>query len=358
MFQTLKNNTLFFILIIPCIAQSAERFEFYTGVRQMAMGGAAIGVVNDETSLLLNPAGLGRLRNSFFTLVDPEIDSAENNARVWEGKILDALEIEKLKELLMDKPGQYYSFKYQMFPSFVFPNFGIGFINKYSYAAQVNSTGDTYLLNYNNDYGPIIGYNFRIWDGRIKFGFNIKAINRTEIHEELPTSNTESYTVSNLGKRGFGIGSDVGLILTAPWILLPSLTIVTRDVGNTSYKLTGFGATTDEKPDVVEQSTHVALTISPILGKSTRSTFTFEYTDILSKDTEEDLTKRYHLGTEFNLSDILFLRAGINQRYWTAGIEFATNFFQFQLATYGEEIGTKSSPKEDRRYVTKFVFRF
>lgn len=48
----------------------------------------------------------------------------------------------------------------------------------------------------------------------------------------------------------------------------------------------------------------------------------------------------------------------MNQRYWTAGLEMALKNYQIQLATYGEEIGTATTHREDRRYVAKFAFRF
>ena len=37
------------------------------------MGGAQVATVNDETSLLVNPAALGKLRDYFITVADPEI---------------------------------------------------------------------------------------------------------------------------------------------------------------------------------------------------------------------------------------------------------------------------------------------
>jgi hypothetical protein len=48
----------------------------------------------------------------------------------------------------------------------------------------------------------------------------------------------------------------------------------------------------------------------------------------------------------------------MNQGYWTAGLELAVYNYQMQFATYGEEIGTKDTTKEDRRYVAKFSWRF
>ena len=59
-----------------------------------------------------------------------------------------------------------------------------------------------------------------------------------------------------------------------------------------------------------------------------------------------------------NFSDAFFFRAGMNQRYWTSGLEFDMLNYQLQAATYGEEIGTATAHKEDRRYTLKFVIRF
>ena len=55
-------------------AHAGQNFEFYRGIRQMGMGGASIAVVNDETALLANPAGLGKLRDYIITVADPEVD--------------------------------------------------------------------------------------------------------------------------------------------------------------------------------------------------------------------------------------------------------------------------------------------
>jgi len=68
--------------------------------------------------------------------------------------------------------------------------------------------------------------------------------------------------------------------------------------------------------------------------------------------------RRIHAGFELNLNYIMYLRGGMNQRYWSAGAEFAMRFLQIQGATYGEEIGTPTAFKEDRRYEGKISFRF
>ena len=66
---------------------------------------------------------------------------------------------------------------------------------------------------------------------------------------------------------------------------------------------------------------------------------------------DEDFGKRLHVGVEFQLPMILSLRAGLNQGYYTLGATVDVWVFQFDFATYGEEVGTYAGQREDRRYV-------
>src|ERR1044072_8189109 len=72
--------TLTLLFVFTRAYGAGEHIEFYKGVRQMAMGGASVGVVNDQTALILNPAALGKLREAYLTLVDPVVDVSTNDA--------------------------------------------------------------------------------------------------------------------------------------------------------------------------------------------------------------------------------------------------------------------------------------
>ena len=50
--------------------------------------------------------------------------------------------------------------------------------------------------------------------------------------------------------------------------------------------------------------------------------------------------------------------AGLNQGYWTAGFGARMAWFQLDLATWGEEVGADSQPKEDRRYILELALDF
>lgn len=335
--------------------------EFYTGVRSLGMGGTYVNTVNDETAILTNPAGLGKLRDYTFTFFDPEISASfEDTDIVNMSNFSEALSVQGLLDKLNLARGRHWFAKGQVFPSFVAPNFGLGLLAKYQSNASVDSTGTTYRLDYVNDWALAMAYNFRLWSGVVKVGVTGRLVNRTEVHQDI-AANSTGLELKNLASEGVGMAGDVGLILTAPVAGLPALGISVRDVGNTSYNLReGMFNATANRPVDTEQSIDVGLSAQPILGNRVRMTITAEYHGVTTKirETEEDFLKRSHAGLEINFADFAFLRAGANQGYWTGGLEFATEAFQLQAASYGEEIGTPTVRKEDRRWVGKFALRF
>ncbi len=345
--------------------QAQELREFYNGVRGLGMGDTSVAVVNDETALALNPAALGKLRDFYGTIFDPELDMGVSALNMRSARAYtQPFTLSDVLPTAVAVPGDYFHARGQIFPSFVAKNFGIGILQKYNIDLVSDPTGTTVNTFYRDDMAILLGYNFRFWDGRVKVGFTGKVISRIEIDEpglsatgplDLPTLGT-----NGIAKEGVGIGGDVGLILTAPWTVLPTLSAVLRDVGNTPYdKSPGTRlSTSSARPASSVQDLDVAIAVFPIHKKNIRSTWTLEYRNVMTASTVADKAKLIHAGAELNFGDVFFLRTGYSQRYVTAGFELASEKFQFQIATYGEEIGTVDVPKEDRRYAFKFSFRF
>ena len=121
-------------------SQALERYEFYNGIRSLGMGGARIAVVNDETAVLVNPAGLGRLRDHFVTIVDPEVSYGTKTRAVVGADVLAIVDPSDMVSKLQDSEGNHAHVKAQVFPSLVFPNFGIGLLSKYEMNAEYDST--------------------------------------------------------------------------------------------------------------------------------------------------------------------------------------------------------------------------
>lgn len=339
-------------------AQQNEVRSWYRGTRMMGMGGAGIAVVDDETALLVNPAGLGRLRDIYGTIIDPEFEGSTNWPSLYNTKAFtNPIDPESIGPTLGAMPNVPFHSKVAVFPSFVVKNFGIGLYGKYLLDAQTDASGANMQTFYQNDLALVMGFNFRLWGGRIKLGVTGKAIDRIEVNKNIPLSGTLGVAAN--GSEGLGIGYDAGLILTAPWAWLPSIAVVGRDIGNMTFTTSPsprISSTT--LPATVTQDYDVGISLSPIHSKRSRSVFTAEYQKVLASQNAIDKTRYYHIGYEYNFADLIYFRLGMNGRYWTSGLEFASEHTQIQFAYFADDIGPDNAPIEDRRWMWKFVFRF
>lgn len=363
--RLLKVSILTFALCsgFAVTASAQEMFSFYSGVRQNAMGNAYTGIVNDETAILTNPAGLGKVRDATFTLFDPEISAGQEAGTVFDSKNYSKAMSFNTQSILTEanNKGSYgpIHIKAQIFPSLVLENFGIGLLYKQEHDSLVDLTGTNYTVRAVNDYALAMAYDFRFWGGIMKIGVGGKYIDRTEIDTVVPVATT-NLDLNNYGAEGTGIAATTGLILTAPVALLPSISATLNDVGGTSFNLSDgmFHKVGARRPKYVPQRLDAGINLQPILGNHVRMTLTAEMHDLTNLSKHQDKIQLIHGGGELNFADFFFLRAGMNGRYYTGGGEFATERFQLQAATYGEEVGTYPEHREDRRYVVKFSLRY
>jgi len=351
------------LLLASARGFAAERYEYYNGIRGLGMGGAGVATVNDETALLVNPAGLGRLRDYFITLVDPEGEVSSQTEQIAGTKVFEMGHPQKALNECVDNPDKRLHTRGQVFPSIVVPNFGLGIFGRSEVNAEVVSATNTFTYDYTNDYALVFGFNLRLFNGMLKLGGTARATNHITIRRTDLDPAATDLSDKTLAKSGFGIGADGGIMMTAPIAWLPTLGAVYRDIGSTKYDLRdNMFLKTDEKPDATLGTVDAALAISPMLGKRVRSVWTVEYRDVMDayKEAEAELpaTRRMHGGLEIGIADSLFLRAGYGQGYWTAGAELAVFNYQFQASSHGEEIGDATTKREDRRYAVKFAFRF
>jgi hypothetical protein len=363
-FMLTTKLTLFFIfsIIDLRVSAAAEIYQAYTGARELAMGGAYVTTVNDETALELNPAGLGRLRGRIFTLLDPELDLGANDQKIFSASTsyLDMFNAKSIMDNSKSSPATHFHLKAQLMPSIVLPNFGFGVHGMRRYDAEADATATNFHLDYTQDVDAVFGLNFKLFDGILKVGASARYIDHAVISKDFVIANTTAISVENSGSEGTGVGVIVGAVFTAPVTYLPSIGFTVHDLGNTNYNI-GSGAFYQvgaSRPPETTQTIDGGIGLFPILGSHTRAAFTAEIHDVATLATETDLFRRAHAGLEINIGDILFVRAGLNQRYYTAGLEFASERLQFQATTYGEEIGTATAPREDRRFLGKFAFRF
>ena len=357
-------------------ALTEERKEFFNEVRGLGMGGAQIGTVNDGSAILINPAALGKLKEPTLVVIDPEISFNKEFLNVINFNLIRSFNFKKIFDKLKKEKGKTFHEKVQMFPSFTFTNFGFGLLAKYELNEEIlverkhesgretvssSSTKDL-LLDYTNDLAFATGFSFRFFDGRIKLGVGLRFINRVEVNEKLD-SNEIDMRLFKLATEGFGIGKDIGAVLTLPWVYVPSLSAVLRDVGDTNYDfLGGIFYDTDKRPIKTPQSLDLGFSFFSIMRERKMLSFSAELRDIFNSKEKgqsyrDDIMRRVHAGMEFNYHDKFFVRLGMNQMYWTLGFEMTRIYYQFQVAIYGEEIGLGKDRRESRRIVGKLSFR-
>jgi hypothetical protein len=255
-------------------------------------------------------------------------------------------------------PNTYLHAEGMTLPAFVTTNFGIGLYGNYQGDAEYFPGTSNFQLHYFNDWGAVVGYCFRLFSGRLKIGLSGKIIDRTYINGNFASTAT-NLSLSTIGQEGIGAGWDGSIMLSAPWALLPSLTAVVHDVGGTNFTLAKgiFTTNNNPPPPPQQQSVDVGVAVFPIFDNHTRGSFAVEYRDVLNYNSAMPLYD-LHAGAEINFNDVFFIRGGMNETYWTAGLEFAFGHSQIQLASYGEDIGTPPYYTEDRRYVIEYAFRF
>jgi hypothetical protein len=333
------------------VLAGSEWFEFYNNSRSLAMGGASIAITSDDTSLYRNPANLGSLRDLYGTILDPEIEGTSNLTA-------SQIDIAGVMSSLSAKPDTYYRSKTQITPTIVRRNMGFGIIYKSEISAEVKSaTPNVMDTVYKNDAGAVLGANVRLFDGRIKLGATGRLFNRIEV-DNAALSTSGATDLQTIGAEGNALAVDVGLLMQAPWTYIPTLGVVVRDAGDTTFEKGGQRITTVARPNTIRQSVDAALAIFPIHSNQFRSVWTIEYSDITNSRNDTDNAKRVHFGLELNTRDLFFFRLGYNQRYLTGGIEVASENIVWQLTSYGEEIGTAAAPREDRRLNMKLAVRF
>ncbi len=337
-------------------AQAREWFEAYTNARSNAMGGVKLAMTADDTSLFRNPASLASFRGGYVTLLDPEAEVSSGFSSSFSGIQTDVV---KVKDLLINNLDRFYHAKLQLTPSLTLRNFSFGLIYKSEISAIINSQAPTQMDTiYNNDIGVALGYTKSFWDGSIKLGAVTKMINRVEIDNPI-LDTTTSLELDQIASNGSAIGFDASIQLQAAIKYFPTLVIMGRDLGNLEFKDPLIkSVNTSLRPQKVLQSVDVGFSFQPLLSRSVRSLFSFEYVDVSNSRQDDFSNKRIHAGAEFNWNDIFYFRLGVNQLYWTTGIEIATERLSWQVTTYGEEVGVKDNPKEDRRISTKIAFRF
>lgn len=298
----IKSNSIYYLLILFVLivfissAYSAEKYagEFLNigvGARALGMGGSFVAIADDATTAYWNPAGLGNIRNTEIAFMHAGMFGLDNYDFVnciqpisktsALGLSWIRLGIDDIPITGLSKPGD------------------MSASNRPVIVGYMQDTENAFIFSY----GKKIKSPIQITDFDVTIGGSTKFIYNS---------------VSGIQRNAIGFGGDLGLFCK-------KTLSTTKDEDKKAF--ISFGTTaqdffktriiwnTTSSPshtDIIQPNIKIGIAYSQFISKiSSRMTFTMD------ANTRYGLETNY--GIEYNLGNLLSLRAGIQNNDFTAG---------------------------------------
>jgi len=344
------------ILLLNIILNSKEIIETYYNIRSSSMGGAGLALVSNIDSLFINPAGLNNTKGITATLLSPSISS---NSAIYE-TIKDYKQLsgaETLIDYIQPHVGKNYGLGINNTTGLSMKNFSIAHsfeVKAYQVLHNLALPELHFNANYTSTLKGGLAYGFLDKEA-LKLGFATRYSTMRGKDGVLSTEDLLTMSASEIKKwvdnRGYAYGLDLGLIYDIPLdnkLIKTSIGIAWQDVFTTKYK----SRTLLEEAPKYDHDNLSAGVGSVIDFSLLKLKLAFDVKHITDKNIQIPL--KIHLGAELDML-LLNIRAGLNQGYYTLGFDFDLFFFNLEMATYGEELGSYPGQKVDRRYALKIT---
>ncbi len=384
--KLLKYIIVFTILLIPSFTFAAsknpltrEMPSIIDSVEALGMGNAFYGISNNKYASFFNPAGLKHVPHYTVDILPITLgfndNTLDDGRKAWDIYNKNSSNMEDPKvvtELIEAFLGNYVTVSpLTFFPAYTKKNLSIGIFtsNEINFLAY-NRVMPELAFRVKSDNGVAFSYAKQFLDDEsISVGFTVKGlyrINFTKSYNAVELASffdSESNTFSAFEKEikkegmGFAILGSVGIMYD-----MPSFDFAVLDYLNPRFSLSfnDFGYTDFGKlMEDIDPTLNLAIGISPEFNDFIKGDLVVEFHDILvSAGSDKSFTKRFHVGLQVGFWDRLFIRAGLNQGYPTAGLGFDVKFLRINYAFYGEELGAYAGQKRDLRHVFEFTVGF
>lgn len=345
-------SRIFVALVLSCVlaapATAREFPHFFQGVRPLGMGGAFTAVADDENALFFNPAGLAKVDQWSMGLINPLLESSESNSDLY--KDVDDTDLDATSEvadLIRDNLGETAHFRLALFPHVVTPNFAIGVLGQVQANLEARNVANPEMdVDALGTASGHLGYGHGFFNDILRVGAGAKYISASRLREVYTAADISAddfdTRVEDDMMDGDGFGFDVGVMVTAPVLLKPTLGVVVLNVGDVDLGDAG----------VLPQQLNVGVSLAHDFSW-VKITGAADILDI-TKDAgfDEDMNKRLHMGLEAK-TKYLALRTGLYQGYGSFGATIDLRLLKLDYANYAEEISSFAGGKPDRRHVAQ-----
>jgi hypothetical protein len=382
------------LFLLAALATPAQSFTTETppfpSARLAALGGTHTALADDISVLFVNPAG--------FRSVQPQFAVAELSANL-SGPVFSIADLvlritggANPLSLLADSSVQ--SLLTSLYASaivngplsfgYVGDGLGFGFFNSSRLTFSTRGTVPAMAASLGENVEFVGGYAFRIplpdaWKSSLDLGISVKAMANGGIALSesilgifsLLASPGVNILLSQPFVLDVGFGVDAGLLYS--WSSILSVGLVGRNlyapvVRNTYASLTGFtsGATPTLGYGLAPIDLSAGVLFTPPLGALAAYLsdlkIALDYSDILDflthPATASNPVLHVGLGVEVVMLDILSLRAGFGDGYFSAGLGLNLTVFRLNLTMYGSELSTEPGLRPAYNLLVGFEVRY
>lgn len=387
------------------VSLAEELPEIYYPTRPLGMGGAFTSLANDQNAVWTNPAGIAKTRKprsqgkinllsipNLGVGINPEGRTSFSTLKSSGGQGDSQSVAESIKTAAdatgsgNDKPvwanASVAPLAYLASGSYASSVIGFYTNNKIRLFPENDSSGllQTQLIS---DTGLVAGFAYGTPLNFLSLGMQVRPMVRYAFDDKIPAdqlldSSQMAKRVSQGANTGSGAGVDAGLIITIPDFWFPSfgLAIFNLPTGCVENYLNPFSEVrqticgtkfsgTVHNPEslylIDPTDIRMGFSITPRLSNkfALRLAADLHHLYVGSGDVFYGLPgvepiKLVHFGLEFFVGNPLLMpplafRIGFNQGFITAGFTVRMGFLSIEFASFGEDISSSSTSREDRR---------
>ncbi len=380
------------LLLLPAVFASAFEFQpmIFPSARTDALGGMHAALSDDISVLISNPAAYRSAPPQFSAaelttnLNGPIFSLADIVFRIVGGTSATSLLNEPDVQKLLTSLSTGATINGPIALGYIGNGLGFGLFNSTTANFSTEGTVPTVTSEIREDLLFVAGYGFRIpvpdsWHGTLDVGFSVKTFTRAAVDWSqsildffsLITSPSLNSILNQPFNLDVGFGLDTGALYS--WNSTVSVGLAVRNLyapvarsSWTSVNSFSSGGIATKSYGYAPLDLSLGVLYTPkwafLEDYVSSPKFMLDYSDMLDfwthPDTARNPVLHVGLGVEVTVLDILDLRGGFGDGYFSAGAGIDLTVVQFGLTMYGQELSTQPGLRPNYDLLVSTLFRY